>query len=53
MDYYWCHNRVFVWGLAAGTAVIPVAGWAVSISIGVADAIWGDQLYNWVEQQMK
>ena len=33
-----------------GTAM-AVVGWGVSLSIGVADAIWGDQFYNYVEQK--
>lgn len=37
--------------IAVGAAFIPVAGWGVSLGIGVADAIWGDQFYNWVDEQ--
>ncbi|WP_106523886.1 hypothetical protein [Taibaiella chishuiensis] len=36
--------------VAAGVAFIPVAGWAISAGIGVADAIWGDDFYNWIEK---
>lgn len=35
--------------VAAGAAFIPVVGWGVSIGIGVADAIWGADFYNWLE----
>jgi hypothetical protein len=41
--------RTAVWGVAAGAAFIPVVGWGLSIGIGVADAIWGDDFYNYVE----
>ena len=41
--------RVAVWGVAAGAAFIPVAGWAISAGIGIADAIWGDDFYNYIE----
>ena len=42
--------RLAVWGVAAGAAFIPVVGWGLSIGIGVADAIWGDDFYNYVEK---
>lgn len=42
--------RAVVWGAAAGATFIPVIGWGVSISIGVADAIWGDAFYNYIEK---
>lgn len=28
---------------------IPIAGPFVSAGLGVADAIWGEQLYDWVD----
>ena len=43
------YTRAAVWGVAAGASFIPVVGWGISISIGVADAVWGDQFYNYVQ----
>jgi hypothetical protein len=37
---------------AAGSAFIPVVGWGVSLGIGVADYVWGDDFYNWVDEKM-
>lgn len=34
--------------VAAGAAFIPVVGWGVAIGIGVADYVWGDQLYYYL-----
>ncbi|PKQ63383.1 hypothetical protein BZG02_08330 [Labilibaculum filiforme] len=51
-DYYSAGTRTAVYGVAAGVAFIPVVGWGLSIGIGVADAVWGDQFYNWVETKM-
>jgi RHS repeat-associated protein len=45
--------RVAVLGLATGASFIPVVGWGVAIGIGVADVVWGDQFYGWVESNMK
>lgn len=28
------------------------AGWAVSLGIGVIDAIWGDDFYNYLEREL-
>ncbi|SEL98264.1 RHS repeat-associated core domain-containing protein [Parapedobacter koreensis] len=47
--YYAAGARLTVSGIAAGAAFIPVVGWGVSIGIGVADAVWGDEFYNYVE----
>jgi hypothetical protein len=52
-EYYSAGARVAVWGAAAGAAAIPVVGWGLAIGIGVADVIWGEQFYNWVETTMK
>ena len=41
--------RIAVGALAAGAVFIPVVGWGVSLGIGVADAVWGDDFYNWLE----
>ncbi|MEZ5045776.1 MAG: RHS repeat-associated core domain-containing protein [Chitinophagaceae bacterium] len=42
--------RTAVWGIAAGATFIPVAGWGIAIGIGIADAIWGDDFYEYVEK---
>ncbi len=42
--------RTAVWGIAAGATFIPVAGWGIAIGIGIADAIWGDDFYKYVEK---
>jgi hypothetical protein len=49
--YYSGGARTGVALIAAGAAFIPVVGWGVTIGIGVADAIWGDQFYNYVENK--
>jgi hypothetical protein len=41
--------RIAVAAIAAGAVFIPGVGWCVSIGIGVADAFWGDDFYNWLE----
>jgi hypothetical protein len=41
--------RTAVYGVAAGAACIPVVGWGVALGIGVADYVWGDEFYEWVE----
>lgn len=41
--------RVVVASVAAAAVFIPGIGWGVSIGIGVADAIWGDDFYNYVQ----
>ena len=48
-NYYSAGARTAVFGVAAGAAFIPVVGWGVAIGIGVADFVWGDQFYNYVE----
>lgn len=50
--YYSAGARTTVAAVAIGCSFIPVVGWAVAGGIGVADAIWGDQFYNFVENQM-
>lgn len=42
--------RAAVFGVAAGAAFIPIVGWGVAAGIGVADYVWGDEFYNWVEK---
>lgn len=43
--------RVAVAGLAYGVTFIPYVGWVLAIGIGVADYIWGDKFYNWVDNK--
>jgi RHS repeat-associated protein len=43
-------TRLSVQGAAIGVAFIPVIGWGVSIGIGVADLIWGEDFYNWIDK---
>lgn len=42
-------TRLAVQGIAIAANFIPVAGWAVSLGIGIADYIWGDDLYSWID----
>lgn len=51
-SYYSAGTRLAVAGVAAGAAFIPFVGWGIAGGIGIADAIWGDQFYNWVELNM-
>ena len=30
-------------------AFVPGVGWGIALGIGIADYIWGDQFYDWVE----
>jgi hypothetical protein len=48
--YYSAGARTAVYGVAAGVVAIPIVGWGVSAGIGLADAIWGEKIYNWVEK---
>jgi RHS repeat-associated protein len=43
-------TRLAVQGIAVGAAFIPVVGWGVSLGIGIADAIWGDDFYKWIDK---
>ena len=45
-------TRAAVFAVALSATAIPVVGWGVALGIGVADAIWGDQFYNYVETKM-
>ena len=51
-NYYSAGARAVVFGVAAGSAFIPVVGWGIAAGIGVADFIWGEQFYYWVETKM-
>lgn len=42
--------RIAVLAVGVGATFIPVFGWGISLGIGVADAVWGDQFYNYVEK---
>ncbi len=44
-------TRLAVQGAAVGAAFIPVVGWGASLGIGIADAIWGDDFYNWIDKR--
>jgi RHS repeat-associated protein len=44
-------TRLAVQGGAIGAAFIPVVGWGVSLGIGAADLIWGDDFYNWIDKR--
>lgn len=50
--YYSGATRLAVAGIAADFAFIPVVGWGLAIGIGIADAIWGDEFYAYVENQL-
>jgi len=52
-NYYSAGTRATVLGIGLAATAIPVAGWAVAGGIGLADAIWGDQFYNWVELNLR
>ncbi|MFN0081421.1 MAG: RHS repeat-associated core domain-containing protein, partial [Ferruginibacter sp.] len=43
-------TRLAVQGIAIGAAFIPGIGWGLSLGIGIADAIWGDDFYNWIDK---
>lgn len=42
--------RLALRGVAIGSAFIPVIGWGVSIGIGAADLIWGDEFYERIDK---
>ena len=52
-SYYSAGTRLAVAGVASGAAFIPFVGWGLAGGIGIADAIWGDQFYNWVELNLR
>mgnify|MGYP001396280057 CR=1 FL=1 len=52
-NYCSAGTRLAVAGVAAGAAFIPFVGWGIASGIGLADAIWGDQFYNWVELNLR
>lgn len=37
--------------IGTGTAFIPGVGWGISLGIGIADVLWGDYLYDWVDNK--
>jgi RHS repeat-associated protein len=43
-------TRAAVQGVAIGASFIPVVGWGLSLGIGIADAVWGDDFYNWIDK---
>jgi hypothetical protein len=44
--------RIAVTAVAAGVSRAPYVGVPLSLGIGVADAIWGEEFYEWVEEEM-
>lgn len=44
-------TRIAVAALTYEVAIIPYVGWALAIGIGVADCIWGDEFYDWVDNE--
>lgn len=36
-----------IYATASLSAGIPIAGPFVSVGLGIADAIWGEQFYDW------
>ena len=49
--YHAATARAVVAGVAYSFTFIPVVGWGLALGIGVADAIWGDQFYNYIENK--
>ncbi|WP_073584677.1 RHS repeat protein [Flavobacterium cucumis] len=49
--YYSAGARGTVALIAAGSVFIPGVGWGIALGIGVADAIWSDQFYNYIENE--
>ncbi len=43
-------TKLAIRSFAVGAAFIPVVGWGVSLGIGMADAIWGDEFYDWIDK---
>lgn len=43
--------RTGVAALTYGVTFIPYVGWALAIGIGVADYIWGDEFYGWIDNR--
>lgn len=37
--------------IGTGTAFIPGVGWGISLGIGIADVLWADYLYDWVDNK--
>jgi hypothetical protein len=52
-NYYSAGTRAAVLGIGLAATGIPVAGWVLAGGIGLADAIWGDQFYYWVELNLR
>lgn len=43
--------RIVVSTITLFSSTIPVVGPFVSVGLGLADAIWGEQFYDWIEQE--
>jgi RHS repeat-associated protein len=50
--YYSASARTAVFAVALGSTAIPVVGWGVALGIGVADMVWGDDFYNYIENKI-
>ena len=37
--------------ITCGVSSVPVVGPFLSVGLGVADAVWGDQFYDWIERE--
>jgi len=48
-NYYSMGARVAVLTVAAAAATVPFVGWAIAGGIGLADALWGERLYNQIQ----
>ncbi|HET9745823.1 MAG TPA: RHS repeat-associated core domain-containing protein [Chitinophagaceae bacterium] len=44
-------TKLAVRTFAAGTAFIPGIGWGICLGIGLADAIFGDKFYRWLDRK--
>lgn len=45
------NNAPYVTGASCLSAGIPVVGPFISVGLGMADALWGEQFYNWIEKE--
>jgi RHS repeat-associated protein len=43
-------TRLVMQGIIIGSSAIPVAGWAISLSLATVDVIFGDQIYNSIDR---
>jgi RHS repeat-associated protein len=43
--------RVVVQAVGAGATFVPFVGWGLSLGIGIADLVWGEDLYKWIDKK--